>query len=138
MIIIRDSVLDYRALRIITKLLCCTTKPDSEREHEVKSSVFSDHISAFSETAPPDLPANSNNPFRANFPSHELDDELMFSLVQFDRPPHPDAEMPKRRARPRDILTILLRISRDMDGCDANRFSHKIRYDPCSEYPGGL
>jgi hypothetical protein len=41
---------------------------------------------------------HANNPFRRNFPSAESDDELMFSLVQFDLLPPPDAEMAKRRA----------------------------------------
>jgi hypothetical protein len=52
-----------------------------------------------------------NNPFSANFPSPEFDDELMFSLVKFDQLTHPDAKMPKRRARPRELLTILPRLS---------------------------
>jgi hypothetical protein len=54
---------------------------------------------------PASLSPQWNNPFSANFPSPESDDELMFSLVQFDLLPIPAPKC--RRAQP---LTILPRI----------------------------
>jgi hypothetical protein len=75
--------------------------------HRSRFSVLSDHFA---------LSPHSNNPFRANFSSHESDAELMFSLVQFDLLPLPDAAIPKRRERARELLTILPRMNTGLLG----------------------